>query len=140
MSELDFFTESQHRNYGTVCGAVTHLTFPPQYWHWGPCHPSLHTHVPFKQMPLPHSTSLHRSNEHCAKDAKPKTINSSSSGAKLVATLVVIAGAIRFRRYLDLNRNRNMSNKTCFMTCGNRRRLTKIPKVGRRRARVSPFP
>jgi len=139
ISLLDFFTKSQHRKYGTstLFEAVTHFTLPPQYWHWGPCHPSLHRHVPFRQTPLPHSTSLHRSSEHCAKDVKPKTITSSSSGTKLVATLVVIVEAIRFRRYLDLNKNRNMSDKTCCMTCGNSCRLTKLPNFGQQRARVS---
>ncbi|KAE9544957.1 hypothetical protein AGLY_000500 [Aphis glycines] len=87
-------------------------------------------HVPLRQMPLPHSTSLHRSSEHCATDTIPKT--STSSRAKLVTAVVIIVGIILFRRYLDLKRNRNMSNKTFFMTCGTRRRLTEIPNVLRR--------
>lgn len=102
----------------------THLTFPPQYWHWGPCQPSWHTHVPFTHTPLPHSTSLHLSGEVSASTdtvvADTGTGGSNDNGkgnsnnrdinGKSTAT-------VRFRRYLDLNRNRNMST-AAFMTCG----------------------
>lgn len=133
------FIMSYYSNYGTstLYVTVTHLTFPPQYWHCGPCHPSWHRQVPLRQMPLPHSTSLHRSSEHCATDTIPKT--STSSRAKLVTAIVIIVGIILFRRYLDLKRKRNMSNKTFFMTCGTCCRLTEIPNVLRRWDRVFFF-
>jgi len=95
---------------GTVRRSFTHLTFPPQYWHWGPCQPSWHTQVPFWQTPLPHSTSAHLSGA-VPTDAMAADTNVSSSCSTTRSTAVV-----RFRRYLDLNRNKNMSSTRAFMT------------------------
>lgn len=90
------------RQHDTLAAAHTHLTLPPQYWHWEPCHPSWHRHEPFRHTPLMHSTSLHLSAEQYATDTQ--TDASTSSEATSVAV-------DRFRRYLDLNRNRNMSTE-----------------------------
>lgn len=101
---------------GRVVTAVTHLTFPPQYWHCGPCQPSWQTHVPFTQTPLPHSTSLHPSSAEA--DTSTRSSISSSTCSRRPRTAVDL---VRFRRYLDLNRNRNWST-TAFMTSGQRPR------------------
>jgi hypothetical protein len=76
---------------------VSYLTFPPQNWQFGPCHPSKHWHVPFTHIPFTHWLSLHLL-LHITWTTHENTINK----------LKIPRFETYFRRYFDLNRNKNI--------------------------------
>lgn len=77
---------------------TTDLTFPPQNWHWGPCHPSKQWQVPFSQSPFsPHEVLLHFA-AILVMNIKLHNITKHQ-----LNTL-----SYNFRLYLDLKRNKNI--------------------------------
>lgn len=85
----------------------SHLTFPPQYWHSVPCHPSKQTQVSFLHTPFPLQVMV---SPHLA-FANVQLVPSTR-----IVLHVMCNAILSFRRYFDLNRNKNICRTSNIST------------------------